>query len=213
MAFIVPEAIEKYAEAHSSPLPALMEELKAETYRTQSSAGMLSGQLEQNLLQFLLWLGGAKRVLELGTFTGFSAQMMAAMLPPDGEVVTCDINPETKGILEPFLKRNPHGSKVKLHIGPGLETIKTLKGPFDLVFIDADKENYSNYYEAVLPLLGPKGIIAVDNVLWSGRVLEPKESSDRAIDAFNKRVRNDRRVVCTMVTIRDGIMLIRRAHA
>lgn len=211
MAFIVPEPIEQYAEQHSAPLSPLLEELKRETYRTQPGAGMLSGQLEGNLLQFLLWLGNAKRVLELGTFTSFSAQMMAAALPADGEVITCDINPQAKAFAKPFLKRNPHGHKVTIKIGPALETIKSLKGPFDLVFIDADKENYTNYYEAVLPLLATKGIIAVDNVLWSGRVLDPKDESDKAIAAFNEHVCRDRRVSCTMLTIRDGLMLIRKA--
>ncbi|MBI3742942.1 MAG: class I SAM-dependent methyltransferase [Chloroflexi bacterium] len=210
MAFIVPQPIEDYAAKHTTPVSPLLQELTDETYKKMQAPQMLSGQLEGTLLQFLVWLGGAKRILEIGMFTGFSAQMMAAALPPDGKLITCDVNPEAKAFAERYFKRSPHGHKIEVRLGPALETIKTLKGPFDLVFIDADKTNYLNYYEATLPLLSTKGIIAVDNVLWSGRVLDPKDESDKAIAAFNDHVRKDERVQNVILTIRDGVMLIRK---
>ncbi len=210
MSFIVPAEIEAYAEKHTTPLPPLLVELSQATHKSMRAPQMLSGQLEGTLLQFLVWLGGARRVLEIGAFTGFSAQMMAAALPPDGKVITCEVDPKHKEFAEQFIRRGPHAKKIEVRLGPALETIKTLTGPFDLVFIDADKENYTNYYEAVLPLLSPKGIIAVDNVLWSGRVLNPKEPSDKAIAAFNDHVARDRRVQHVILTVRDGVMLVRK---
>ena len=211
--FIVPENIEQYAAKHTTPVPPLLQELTDETYRTMEVPAMLSGQLEGTLLQYLIWLSGAKRVLELGMFTGFSALMMAGALPPDGKVITCDINPKAKEFASRYFKRSPHGHKIEIKLGPALETLKTLQGPFDLVFIDADKPNYLNYYERALELLSPKGLIAVDNVLWSGRVLNPTEESGKAIAAFNDHVARDKRVQVVMLTIRDGLSLIRKASA
>jgi caffeoyl-CoA O-methyltransferase len=203
--------LEAYAEAHSEPLPALLQELIEETQREFGErATMLSGQLEGTLLQTLVRLSGARRVLEIGMFTGFSAQMMAAALPDDGRLITCDVDPKAIAIAKKYFARNPDSRKIEVREGPALETIKSLQAPFDLVFIDADKSNYTNYYEAVLPLLAPDGLIAVDNVLWSGRVLDPKERDDQAIVDFNAHVRADQRVVCTMLTVRDGLSLIRR---
>jgi caffeoyl-CoA O-methyltransferase len=175
-------------------------------------ATMLSGHLEGTLLQMLVAMSGARRVLEIGMFTGFSAQMMASALPDDGRVVTCDIEPRHIAIAREFFARSAHGYKIEVREGPALETLKTLEPrSFDFVFIDADKRNYINYYEASLPLLADGGTIAVDNVLWSGRVLDPQEEDDRAIVAFNDHVRADDRVTCVMLTVRDGVMLIRRA--
>jgi len=153
---------------------------------------------------------GARRVLELGTFTGFSALMMAAALPEDGRLITCDLDPEAIAIARSFFARSPHGHKIEVREGPALDTLKTLEGPFDFVFIDVDKENYMRYYEAVLPMLASNGLIAVDNVLWSGRVLDPEERDDKAIAAFNEHVQRDPRVTNVILTVRDGVMLIRR---
>jgi caffeoyl-CoA O-methyltransferase len=208
---LVPEDIERYAGAHTTPMPALLEEL---TEKTKEQMGplslMLSGQTEGTFLQMLAAAMGAKRILEIGMFTGFSAQMMAAALPDDGELITCDLNPEAIKTAKSFFERSPHGHKITVREGPALETLKTLEGPFDLVFIDADKPNYTNYYEASLPLLAPNGIIAVDNVLWSGKVLDPKDDMDHAIVSFNDHVQADDRVTNVMLTVRDGLMLIRR---
>ncbi len=211
MLTLVPEEIETYAGAHTTPLPPLLEELTEKTKEQMGALSMmLSGQTEGTFLQMLAAAMGAKRILEIGMFTGFSAQMMAAALPDDGELITCDLNPEAIKTAKSFFARSPHGHKITVKEGPALETLKTLEGPFDLVFIDADKPNYTNYYEAVLPLLSANGIIAVDNVLWSGNVLDPKEDQAKAIVAFNDHVQADERVTNVMLTVRDGLMLIRR---
>lgn len=211
MLTLVPEEIEVYAGAHTTALPELLDELVAVTQEKMGGLSMmLSGQVEGTFLQMLAASLGAKRILEIGMFTGFSAQMMAAALPEDGELITCDVNPKAIEIAKSFFARSPHGHKITVREGPALETLKTLEPPFDLVFIDADKENYTNYYEASLPLLGPSGVIAVDNVLWSGNVLDPKDESGKAIVAFNDRVQADERVMNVMLTVRDGLTLIRR---
>ena len=210
MLTLVPEDIERYAMAHTTPLPPLLEELMEETKKEFGDlARMISGQPEGMLLQALAAAIGAQRILEIGTFTGFSAQMMAAALQDDGELITCDISPKHLEMARRYFDRSPHGKKITVREGPALDTIKTLEPPFDLVFIDADKTNYQNYYEACLPLLAPRGLIAVDNVLWSGQVLDPNTDDARAIVAFNSHVRNDPRVTCVMLTVRDGITLIR----
>lgn len=208
---LVPEDIERYAMSHTTPLPALLEELIAVTReRFGEQARMISGQLEGTLLQMLVQALKARRVLEVGTFTGFASQMMAAALPEDGEVMTCDVDPNAIEVARSFFERSPHGHKMSLREGPALETMRTLKPAYELVFIDADKENYINYYEAALPLLAEGGLIAVDNVLWGGRVLDPKSEMDRAIVAFNDHVMRDDRVTQVVLTVRDGLMLIRR---
>jgi caffeoyl-CoA O-methyltransferase len=212
---IIDPDIEAYAARHTTPVPALLIELEA---RTEQEFGvlarMLSGQSVGMLLQTLVFATGARRVLEIGMFAGYSAQMMAAALPDDGQLITCDINPKAIALAEEFFARSPHGKKIEVHEGPALETMKALEAaqeaPFDLVFIDADKGNYLNYYEAALRLLSPRGIIAVDNVLWSGNVLEPKEPDDHAIVAFNAHVAADARVAHVLLTVRDGVMLVRR---
>jgi caffeoyl-CoA O-methyltransferase len=208
---LVPEAIEEYAAAHSTPLPPVLEELIAETKEKMGGlALMLSGQLEGTLLQMLVAATGGRRVLEIGTFTGFSAQMMAAALPDDGRLITCDVDPKALAIARSYFARSPHGGKIAVREGPALETLATLDGPFDFVFIDADKTNYIAYYEAALGLLAPNGLIAIDNVLWSGRVLDPQDDNDSAIVAFNEHVQRDERVTNVILTVRDGVMLVRR---
>ncbi len=212
MLTLVPEDIERYAIDHTSPLPDYLQELTDYTYENMSIPQMLSGPIEGTLLQTLVWTTGAKRVLEIGTFTGFSSQMMAAALPDDGILVTCDIDPEAAEVARQFYAKSPHGHKIDLRLGPALETLETLNDcAFDVVFIDADKTGYAAYYEKAVELLAPRGVIAVDNVLWSGRVLDPKTDEDRSIAAFNERVKNDPRVNHVLLPIRDGVMLIRRA--
>jgi caffeoyl-CoA O-methyltransferase len=210
---MINEQVEAFAAAHTTPLTPLLEELVAETERAFGErAGMLSGVLVGTLLQTLIAASGARRVLEIGMFTGFSAQMMAAALSDDGRIVTCDVDPKAITFAKGYFERSPHGHKIDVREGPALDTLRTLEPGFDFVFIDADKGNYVHYYEAALGLLTPGGIIAVDNVLWSGRVLDPKAPDDHAIAAFDAHVRADARVSQVLLTVRDGVMVIRRAE-
>src|SRR5258708_5163907 len=171
---------------------------------------MLCGQVEGQFLQMLVTIGGAKRVLEFGTFTGFSALMMAAALPPDGELVTLELGPKVAEFARTYFARSEHGSKIRLIEGPALDSVKGLVGPFEFAFIDADKTNYPNYYKPTVPLLSPGGIIAVDNALREGEVLDPKDESARATAELNDIVTADDRVENVMLTVRDGVMLIRK---
>ncbi len=207
---LVPEPIEAYAEAHTETPPALFDELRKETYEKMQIPQMQVGRIEGTFLRLLIRLSGARRVLELGMFTGYSALMMAEGLPDDGELTTCDVDPKAEEMARRYFARSPHGRKIKIAMGPALETIKGLKPGLDLVFIDADKTNYSNYFDAVLPLLRQGGLIVADNTLWSGHVLDPKDDEARAIAAFNDKVARDSRVEKVLLTVRDGMMLIRK---
>ena len=211
MITLVPPEIDQYAVDHTTPLPDYLEELAGATYDQMKLPQMLTGPVEGTLLQFLAWATNARRVLEIGTFTGFSAQMMAAALPDDGVVITCDNDPVAAKMARAYFEKSPNGGKIDLRLGQAMETLSSLTGPFELVFIDADKENYVAYYERAMELLSPRGIIAVDNVLWSGRVLDPKSDSDHGIVRFNRHVRQDPRVRHLLLPVRDGVMLIHRA--
>ena len=212
MSFLVDEAIEAYAEAHSTAPEPLLAELAAETKATMSSPQMLTGPVEGRFLELLVFASGAKRVLELGTFTGYSALSMAAALPEDGWIDTCDVERVHTDVAQRFWARSPHGPKIRLHLGPALETIDRLEGEFDLVFVDADKVNYLNYYELVLPRLTPRGLIVFDNTLWSGRVARDDEDdeSTRALRELNDLLVADERVICVQLSVRDGVTLVRR---
>jgi caffeoyl-CoA O-methyltransferase len=207
---LVPDAIESYAEAHTEPLAPLYDKLREETFASMNSPQMQVGRIEGTFLKLLVKLSGARRVLELGMFTGYSALMRAEGLPDDGQLITCDIDPKAQAIAQRFFNQSPHGKKIQIRMGPALETIRSLQGPLDLVFIDADKESYPAYYEAVLPLLRAGGLIVADNTLWSGKVLQPKEASDLALVRFNDLVAKDSRVEKVQLTVRDGMTLIRK---
>jgi len=204
--------LEAYAAAHSTPESATLSAVARATREFSAAHGMMVGQLEGGLLAMLVAITGARRVLEIGTFTGYSALAMAAALPADGRIITCELNPEHAEQAKANFDASPHGSRIELRVGPALDTIRSLEGPFDFVFIDADKPGYASYYQAALPLLAPRGFIAADNTLWSGQVLdpEPSEASTAALKAFNDLVANDPRVTCVMLTVRDGLTLIRR---
>ena len=210
---ITPE-IDAYTADHSSPEAPRLTALAAETRDFSTSSGMMVGPVEGQVLALMVQLTGASRLLEVGTFTGYSALSMAAALPDGGAIVTCDVNPEHAAVARRAFDASPLADRIDLRLGPALETIAGLSGPFDLVFIDADKVNYINYFEAVLPKLAPGGTILADNVLWSGRVLDQEDQSDdtRAIRAFNDHVRGDPRVTCLMLTIRDGVSVIRPVY-
>ena len=211
MSFIVDEPVEEYAAQHTTAPDALLAELAAETRATMATPQMLTGSIEGRLLELLVAGTGARRVLEIGTFTGYSALSMAAALPPDGHIDTLDIEPKHAEVAQRYFDRSPHGNKITLHLGPALETIAGLEGEFDFVFIDADKENYDPYFEAVLPRLSERGLIAIDNTLWSGRVLDPPDETTKLIAALNDKLAADERVVAVQLTVRDGVTLIRRS--
>lgn len=160
-------------------------------------------------LQLLVHLVGAKRCLEIGTFTGYSALAMALALPAGGRIVCCDHSEEWSGAARHYWRKAGVEQKIDLRLGPALDTLKTLRGAFDLAFIDADKENYANYFERCLELVRRGGLIAVDNTLWYGRVVEPRDRSveTRAIRAFNRKLHRDRRVHLSLVPIGDGLTL------
>jgi caffeoyl-CoA O-methyltransferase len=208
---IVPDEIDAYAEAHTTPPPELLRELANETRETMSTPQMLTGAVEGRFLEQLVFALQAKRVLELGTFTGYSSLSMAAGLPAGGHIDTCEVSEEHAEVARRYHARSPYGERITIHMGPALETIDRLGGEWDFVFVDADKENYGNYYEALVPRLAPTGLMAIDNTLWSGKVLEDDDSeATRSIKALNDRVASDDRVVAVQLTVRDGVTLIRR---
>jgi caffeoyl-CoA O-methyltransferase len=212
MAFIVDERVEEYAAEHTTELHELFERLAQETREKTTVPQMMVGRIEGGFLAALVRLTGATRILELGTFTGYSSIAMATALPPEGRIITCDVDPDATAIARRYMDESGHGDKIEIRLGPALDTISTLEGPFDIVFIDADKQNYRAYYEAVLLLLAPGGVVIADNVLWSGRVVEDDgDESTRAIKDFNEHVRRDPRVVSVMLTVRDGMTLIQKA--
>jgi len=211
VAFIVEPQVEEYAEAHTTPDGELFERLAEETRAKTTAPQMMVGRIEGRFLATLVALSGARRILEFGTFTGYSSISMASALPADGKVITLDVDPEATAIARRYMDESGHGDKIEIRLGPALETLQDVEGPFDLIFIDADKPNYVNYYESALPLLADDGLMIADNVLWSGRVVEDDgDESTRAIKEFNEHVRADDRVVSVMLTVRDGMTLVRK---
>ena len=202
------EKIEEYATAHSQHPSALVSEIEDWTIANSDASQMLSGALQGAVLQTLVRIVKANRILEIGMFTGYSALIMAEALPDDGQLITIDIDEEREAIANSFFSKSPHGRKISIKIGDAMEVINDLDGPFDLVYIDADKSNYLNYYEAVMPLIPSGGVIVADNVLWSGEVLDPKTDDSHALNEFNKRVAADNRVTNILLTVRDGLMVV-----
>jgi len=203
-----PIGVEDYAERHSKPMSSVHEKLWLETFSKTRNPRMMVGPLEGAFLKMLVLMTGARRILEIGMFTGYSALAWADALPRDGRVVTCDVNPETTEIATRYFAESPHGNKIEIKLGPALQSLKYVTGPFDICFIDADKESYGEYYDTCMELVRPKGLIVLDNVLRSGDVMEPTEPGTVAVDALNKRIRNDSRVENVLLPMRDGIMLV-----
>jgi predicted O-methyltransferase YrrM len=213
MSFIVAPEVEQYAEEHTTLPPSYLRALAEETRSSMAAPQMMVGALEGRFLEMLVFALQPQLVLEIGMFTGYSSLSMAAALPPGGRIVTCDVDPKAEEVARRHIEASPYSDRIEIRMGPALDTIAGLDGPFDLVFIDADKTNYRNYYDAVLPKLAERGMIAADNVLWSGQVIDPNDTSDNteALRAFNDYVNSDARTVNVMCTIRDGVTLIRRA--
>jgi caffeoyl-CoA O-methyltransferase len=205
------ETLDAYVDAHATPLEPLLQELHEATYATADTPQMIAGPVLGQLLRFLIAMSAPRLVVEIGTFTGFSALAMAGGLPAGGRIVTCELSEERAAFAQSWFDRSPYGDRIELRVGPAMQTLDTLDGPFDLVFIDADKDGYTDYYEAVVPKLAPTGIIAVDNTLSGGDVAEPGDDRERGMAAFNDHVHSDPRTENVLLTVRDGVTLVRRA--
>lgn len=212
MSFVVPEQLEGYAAQHSTPDPDLFRRLEEETRASTTRPQMMVGPLEGPFLGWLVRLSQARSILEIGTFTGYSAISMALNVPEGGRIVSLDVNEETTAVARRYAEEAGVADRIDFRVvGAAIDELETLPGPFDLVFIDADKPSYVDYFENVLPKLSERGFIVADNVLWSGRVLDDGgDESTTAIKAFNDHVAADDRVECLMLTVRDGMTLIRR---
>jgi caffeoyl-CoA O-methyltransferase len=211
MAGIVSEEIERYVEANTTPPTELQRRQAGETRETLRSPEMLTGVVEARLLEFLAFALRPQRVLELGTYSGYSSLAMASVLPPGGHIDTCEVEEAHAEVARRYLDEAGVGDRVTIHLGPALETLERLEGEFELIFIDADKLNYPAYYEALVPRLADGGIMVLDNTLWSARVLEPDDSPEAQMFVeLNARIASDPRMVAVMLTIRDGITLARR---
>jgi caffeoyl-CoA O-methyltransferase len=203
----IPEEIEDYAERFTSARSEVFERLAEETRANQNVPQMMVGHVEGAFLSFLVSMARATRVVEVGTFTGWSSIAMAGALPPGGSIVSCDINEETTAVARRYAEEAGVADRIDYRLGPAVETLATLDGPFDLAFIDADKGGYVAYYEAILPKLAPDGVIAADNTLFG---LDRDGDNARAIANFNEHVLHDDRVEQVLLPFREGVTLIRR---
>lgn len=199
-------SLQDYAERMSSPHDPLLVELSEETRRSLGSAQMLTGPVAGRLLETLVWVAQPRRVLEIGTFSGHATLAMASALPREGHIDTCELDPERAAVAQTYIDRSPWAAQVTVHLGPAGETIDRLAGAFDFVFMDADKDGYIGYYEAVLPRLARNGLIVADNTLHDGGALVAGDP----IAAFNDHVAADPRTSQVLLTVRDGMTLIRR---
>ena len=209
---LVAADIETYAQAHSMAESDLCRALQEETQRRMESPQMIVGPLEGAFLKMMTQLVRATSVLEIGMFTGYSALCFAEALPVEGTVLTCEVDEQSAALARQDFARSPIGEKIEIRMGPALDTMRHLKGPFDLIFIDADKINYVNYYRQALDLVSPQGVILIDNVLWGGDVLKqpPPDEKTAAIQDLNRVVATDPRVTAVLVTIRDGVLVVRQ---
>jgi caffeoyl-CoA O-methyltransferase len=205
--------LDPYLDAQATPLEPLLQENYEETHASLSSPQMIAGPVVGRLLRFLVAVVAPRLVVEIGTFSGYSAMAMAGGLPPGGRIVTCELSPERAAFAQGYFDRSPWADRIDVRVGPALETVQALDGPFDFVFIDADKEGYPGYYDAVVPKLSPRGAIAVDNTLSGGGAADPVDDRDRAMAAFNAHVLADERTESVLLSVRDGVTLIRPAGA
>jgi caffeoyl-CoA O-methyltransferase len=212
---VVDPGVEGYAEAHTTPAAGVLADAMRQTAAQMPNPAMMSAVPEARLFQALLLMSRARRVLEVGTFTGVGALAMAEVLPEDGELVTIEFDKDNAAMARRHFEASPHRDRITLIEGDAREEIGKLDGQFDLVFIDAWKPDYVHYYEAALPMLSPRGLIVADNVLWSGRVLNPQPDDEwaRGVMAFNDRVQADERVHNVLLTVGDGLMLAWRADS
>jgi len=200
-----------YARRHSTSDSPLLREITETTKKELERPQMLSDSLDGGLLSAFVHATRARLVLEIGTFSGYASIAMASALPPGGRIVTCEIDEQHAEVAQRHFDASPFGDRIELRRGPAIDTIAALEGPFDVVFIDADKAGYRDYYEAVLPKLADHGVIVADNTLWGGRVFDPEESSETtvALREFNEHVLADERTECVLLPVGDGMTVIR----
>lgn len=207
------ENIEKYALAHSQPESSVLMQLNRETHAKVMQPRMLSGHMQGNFLALISKMIQPDRILEIGTYTGYSAICLAQGLRSSGKLYTIDVNEELEGMVKKYIKEADLDQKIEVLIGDAMKIIPSLNDQFDIVFIDADKKNYANYYDLVFDKVRSGGYIIADNVLWSGKVLDlqkNKDSDTLLIDAFNKKVHGDERVEHMLLPLRDGLMIVRK---
>ena len=196
-----------YCRDHSQADSSLLMELINYTWENEEIPQMISGQLVGNFLKSLIKLLRAKRIVEVGTFTGYSALQMAEALPKDGEIHTCELMEKHAKTAQSFFDRSDHGNKITIHRGPALNSLEQLQaGSFDMAFIDADKTNYLEYYQRCLALIKKGGVIILDNMLWGGDVLDPQDDDAKALRKTGDFIQSDNRVFNTLLPIRDGLM-------
>lgn len=208
----ISEELDHYITAHSAIEPKLLAELNKETLLKVLNPRMLSGHYQGRMLSMISKLINPKHILEIGTYTGYATLCLAEGLTNDGTVDTIDINEELVSIQNKYFERSDYRDNIRQHLGMALDIIPTLDKKFDLVFIDADKANYANYFDVVLPKMNPGGVILSDNVLWSGKVLaeaKPNDKSTVALKAYNEKINNDSRVETVLLPIRDGLTITR----
>jgi caffeoyl-CoA O-methyltransferase len=206
---LIDERIDQYAFEHTSAEPELLRSLAKLTYQKMHDPQMLTGRVEGRLLKLLVQLCQPRFVLEVGTFTGYSALSMAEGLGENGKIVTCEIDAVAQKVAQEAFDASPVGHRIEIRMGPALDTIRSLDR-IDLSFIDADKEHYPDYYEEILARTLPGGVLIFDNMLWSGRVVDPQDEMTRAIAALNETISGDDRVENVLLTVRDGVQLVRK---
>lgn len=209
----IPADIQQYCDEHSDPESALLAQINRKTHTQVMMPRMLSGHFQGRVLAMFSHMIQPKRVLEIGTYTGYSALCMAEGMPDDGELITMDINEELEEMVQGFFDQSPYAKMIDYRIGDAMTLIPPLDGTFDLVFIDADKKNYLNYYNLVIDRVSSGGYIIADNVLWSGKVVQTEKKIDKdtqAILDFNRWVQEDDRVENVLFPLRDGLMVVRK---
>jgi len=207
---LVGEEIERYAHRSTRAEPILLQKLIAQTHELMDLPQMLTGRLEGRFLKLLVQLCQPKLVLEVGTFTGYSALSMAEGLPDGGRIITCEIDPKAQQIAQEAFNASPYGDRIELRMGPALDTIRQLDQEIDFSFIDADKKSYPDYYKEILTRTRPGGVILLDNMLLSGRVLDPQDDASKRIAQLNETICRDDRVENVLLTVRDGVQFVRK---
>ena len=202
------EDIHNYCKNHTESDSQILVDLEQYTWKNKEVPQMISGQLVGKLLQSIIQMTSAKRIVEVGTFTGYSALQMVEYLPEDGQIHTCELMEKHAETAQSFFDRSKHGHKIFIHKGSAIKSLEQMKaGSFDMAFIDADKSNYLEYYMRCLSLIRKGGAIILDNMLWSGQVVNPADDDSKALRKTGDYIQNDKRVFNTLLTIRDGLML------